>query len=349
MRVLSVVVLCGLLTAGVLLAQDKRKDESGVGSEEVRRLVEELGAEEFATREAAMKRLVEIGKPAVGALKEALKSDDPEVVWRARKALEEIGGKEEGVYEPEKLPPAPWGKELLPPDGWFEELRKRTERMRKEMLEDLKRAFPDLANEMEEMEKRFKEAFPRDFKPPTLEGLDELLKRMDEANRRLQKMLEEFNKPRMEERKGVRENRMRVIIESKSCGGKRGEHPRTKVTIYVWKNGRLVKKEEKELFEGDDVVGLSLSPVPDVLRYHLRLDESRGVIVEEIDEESPFYKGGLRRNDIILQVDDEPVGDHESFMNAISGKERVKLTVLKGGEKRELDITFPKKGKKEEK
>jgi len=347
MRVPLVVVLCGFLMAGALLAQDEGKSDETL-SKEVKRLIKELGAEEFATRESAMKRLIEIGKPAVEALKEALKSDDPEVVWRARKALEEIGKKSGRTYEPEELPPAPWGKELLPPDDWFEELRKRTEKMRKSMLEELKKSFPDFAKEMERMEKRFKEAFPPDFKPPALEGLDELFRRMEEANRRLQKMLEELNKPQKGRREGTKEGRMRVVIERKSIK-KHGKRPRTKVTIYVWKNGRLVKKEEKELFEGGAVVGLSLGPVPDVLRYHLRLDESKGVIVEEIDEDSPFYKGGLRKNDIITQVDDEPVNDHKSFMNAISGKEKVKLTVLKRGEKHELDITFPKNGKEEEK
>ena len=347
MRVSLVVVLCGFLLTGVLLAQDERKGDESF-SEEVRRLIKELGAEEFATRESAMKRLIEIGKPAVEALKEALKSDDPEVVWRARKALEEIGEKSGKTYEPEELPPAPWGKELLPPDEWFEELRKRTEKMRKSMLEELKESFPDLAKETEKIEKRFREAFPPDFNLPAFEGFDELFRRMEEANRRLQKMLEELNKPQKWRRKGAKDGRMRVVIERKSIK-KHGERPRTKVNIYVWKNGRLVKKEEKELFEGGEVVGLSLAPVPDVLRYHLRLDESKGVLVEEIDEDSPFYKGGLRKNDIIVQVDGKPVNDRESFMNAISGNEKVKLTVLKGGKRQELDIIFPKNGKKEEK
>ena len=60
--------------------------------EKVARLIKELGDNEWSVREAASKELVAIGKPALAALKEALKSKDPEVAMRAREAVEKIEG-----------------------------------------------------------------------------------------------------------------------------------------------------------------------------------------------------------------------------------------------------------------
>lgn len=59
---------------------------------EVAKLVKQLGDENWDLREAAQKRLAEIGKPAVAALREALGSKDMEVTIRAKTLLAEIVG-----------------------------------------------------------------------------------------------------------------------------------------------------------------------------------------------------------------------------------------------------------------
>jgi hypothetical protein len=58
--------------------------------EEVGRLVGQLGDPEWKTREAASLRLLAIGEPALGALREALGSRDKEVEARARDLWERI-------------------------------------------------------------------------------------------------------------------------------------------------------------------------------------------------------------------------------------------------------------------
>ncbi|HEV7221897.1 MAG TPA: hypothetical protein VGN42_04300 [Pirellulales bacterium] len=55
--------------------------------DDVERLVANLGATDYAEREAAEKRLGELGRLAVPALKEALKSSDAEVQFRAERLL----------------------------------------------------------------------------------------------------------------------------------------------------------------------------------------------------------------------------------------------------------------------
>jgi predicted metalloprotease with PDZ domain len=57
--------------------------------DEIRKLIEQLNAEAFKDREAAMRRLME-RDDALAALKEAAKSDNAEVRRRAEKAIEAI-------------------------------------------------------------------------------------------------------------------------------------------------------------------------------------------------------------------------------------------------------------------
>jgi hypothetical protein len=79
---LPLLVLAVLLAAPVARAADVAKPAAS--DDEVRQLINQLGSDSYAKREAASKRLKAIGKPALGALKAALDSGDAEVVSRAR-------------------------------------------------------------------------------------------------------------------------------------------------------------------------------------------------------------------------------------------------------------------------
>ena len=78
-----------LCLAGLLLLAEwpAAAAEAGRPADEVARLIKQLGHAEFAQREAAERRLIEIGEPAIPALEKAARGDDPEVVTRAKRAL----------------------------------------------------------------------------------------------------------------------------------------------------------------------------------------------------------------------------------------------------------------------
>jgi C-terminal processing protease CtpA/Prc len=342
------IVCCIVVPFLVAMAQEAApSSEKAPSADEIAKLIKELGAEEFATREAATKRLVEIGKPAVGALQEALKSEDAEVVWRAREALRKIGEKERKDFEPQRKTQSPWGEEEFPSEDWMNELRRQTEslrkwsdefrkrmdEMRKETMDELKRVFPELAEEMEKMERRF-ENFPRLDLP---EDFDEFFKKMEETNKALKKMLEEEFPKKSEDAKSS------VVVKVRQMTSKSGEPPRIKIQVYEWKNGELVKKEETDLLGGEEILGVSVGRISDVLRYHLKIEENEGVIITDINENGPLYKAGLRKNDIILKADGQSVKDYDSLLKALQGKAEVKLTVLKAGKKEEIVVTLPKK------
>src|SRR5687768_18567467 len=67
--------------------QDQR---AGASDGEIKALVDQLGAEDYAKREAAAKRLKALGKGALPALREAAKHDDPEVASRAQALVKRI-------------------------------------------------------------------------------------------------------------------------------------------------------------------------------------------------------------------------------------------------------------------
>jgi hypothetical protein len=85
----TAVVIFILGLAG-LRAAEPAKPAAAPTPEELGRLVAQLGDDHFRVREEAATRLVAIGRPAVKALREALRHADPEVKHRARDLLDAI-------------------------------------------------------------------------------------------------------------------------------------------------------------------------------------------------------------------------------------------------------------------
>lgn len=66
---------------------------------DVAELVRRLAHEDPAVRDAATAELLRIGEPALAALREAAKGDDPELVARARRLIAEIDFPEPGAHD----------------------------------------------------------------------------------------------------------------------------------------------------------------------------------------------------------------------------------------------------------
>lgn len=85
-RIGTVVCLALCLGGGLLL----RAEEPVTERQEVQRLIEELDDDSYSVREAATKKLIEIGRPAVAALGGAAEESSLEVTDRAVQVLSEI-------------------------------------------------------------------------------------------------------------------------------------------------------------------------------------------------------------------------------------------------------------------
>src|SRR5439155_10098494 len=70
--------------------QQQNEKGAAASAEEIKGLIDQLGADEYAKREAAARRLRAIGKAALPALTEATKSDDAEVASRAESLVKRM-------------------------------------------------------------------------------------------------------------------------------------------------------------------------------------------------------------------------------------------------------------------
>jgi hypothetical protein len=304
----------------VSFAQEAKKEQDSPDRQRIQQLIRDLASEDFRVREKATEELQKVGGPAVQFLKEALKSDDPEVRWRAESILKKMETLQpQDATQPEQKPqteelpekPSP-GTELpaLPDDeGLFkriERLVKEMEEAQEEALREMPRLTQQTTRALEELEE-----WLREQKISPEKDMEELLRRID-------KMLSSA------------QDREKTAAQGKSV-----------FRYRVWKDGKLVTDQERDEFFGAPLFGLTLSSVSDTLRYHLGIAEGEGLLLESTDQTSPFFSK-LEKYDIILSVDQTSVSSMESLCKLLSDKDKVTLTIIRKGKRTEVEVTLKK-------
>lgn len=89
-----------LLLAMVAECEAQPPDTQPVSDEEIERLIQQLGADTFIERQDAHRKLTEIGKPAIAAVKHAMDHGSPEVRGRAKAIFNQMFGPGLVVYLP---------------------------------------------------------------------------------------------------------------------------------------------------------------------------------------------------------------------------------------------------------
>ncbi|RKY09742.1 MAG: serine protease [Planctomycetota bacterium] len=90
-------------------------------------------------------------------------------------------------------------------------------------------------------------------------------------------------------------------------------------------------------------LGIQMHPekITPELAEELGLKDNKGVLVTEVIPDSPAAKAGLKRRDIILEMDGKTVEDWQSFRNHVAMLEqgkKVTLTVFRDEKKKELEV-----------
>jgi len=83
-------------------------------------------------------------------------------------------------------------------------------------------------------------------------------------------------------------------------------------------------------------IGIRVQEVNPILAQSMDLDKAEGVIVSEVEDDSPAQKAGLERKDVIIEVDDQKIRDLSDWED---------LAYLARA-KQSLDIVFLRDGKK---
>ena len=82
--------------------------------------------------------------------------------------------------------------------------------------------------------------------------------------------------------------------------------------------------------EGAEAFGLRAQDLTPALADQLGLDESSGVIVTDVDPDGPAAEAGIRRGDLIIEVDKKPVSDTGALAKRLGGKDDVLVLVKRG-------------------
>jgi serine protease Do len=108
--------------------------------------------------------------------------------------------------------------------------------------------------------------------------------------------------------------------------------PGTKVSVDILRSGKKLtipvtlgtlteEKEASAKLQTPDVeesLGLRVEAITPELVRSLRLDNSKGVVVSQVAPESPAAEAGIRRGDIVREINRQPVTDMESYTEATS-------------------------------
>ena len=89
------------------------------------------------------------------------------------------------------------------------------------------------------------------------------------------------------------------------------------------------------------VIGIKLVNLSDALAAQLGLEPTSGTVVSEVTEGYPAEQAGLRKHDVILRADGQPLDDSTTLKSILAGKqagEDVVLTVIRGGRRQEVSI-----------
>ena len=275
-------VLVPLFLAGLVLAQQ------GPTADE---LVGKLGHEDFQVREDATKALIEMGDAALPALEKAIHSEDVEVRLRAGRALRAIRGREREKVEEKKA-----GANPFPPGTRASDIRidmrdgkvrvkvpvraEKGEATVKEYegdsLEELKKNHPELKQLLRGMDFRVgvgKDPFDMDdfWKKWSKDWDDDFMKRWEQETRRDMERMRRWMQM-------LREQQERMPAPW------RGQQPEPV----------------------GPVLGVRASRPAAVLDAQLGL-RGRGLVVDAVEQGSLAEHLGLRRFDILLELNGKPI------------------------------------------
>ncbi len=331
-----VVVLAALALAAALFAQDEKQIQDAIKG---------LGSESFEDREKATADLKKIGAPALEALKKAAEqNDDPEVRARAKRLVEDITKPAPRQSGPGRLPQTTKGSQVVirqnkddtvytlrPPDGDAIEFHRGTEGK-------VKLVYPDGKGGKAEAEAESIEKFVGDNKELaakygiTKDGIDYGGAKMS------------FKSP-LTDIPGIWPLDVPVPM------------PPMRELDDLFKESEELRKAFEDLrrwrevprdrwgfgvFGLEVVQGAHLGPVPDVLRSQLSIPEGQGVVVESVAPNSTAAAAGLKRYDVILEIDGKKVASPADLRTLL--KRDSKARVIRSGKEQDLQpAPAPKK------
>jgi serine protease Do len=89
-------------------------------------------------------------------------------------------------------------------------------------------------------------------------------------------------------------------------------------------------------------LGITMQDLTPELAEYFGLKSTNGVLVVSVEEDSPAEKGGLRKDDIIIRIDDRLITNSNEIRNIIgftTPGTKIKIVVIRNGKERTLEVT----------
>ena len=86
-------------------------------------------------------------------------------------------------------------------------------------------------------------------------------------------------------------------------------------------------------------VGLAPAHVARRLRRAVGLPERDGLLVREVEDDSPAAKAGIAEGDLIVAVGDRAIASADDLFDALGGEGELKITIVRGAEEQTLTMS----------
>ncbi len=85
-------------------------------------------------------------------------------------------------------------------------------------------------------------------------------------------------------------------------------------------------------------VGLAPSHVARQLRRSVGLPERDGLLVREVEDDSPAAKAGIAEGDLLVAVGGKPIGSADDLFEALAGEGALEITLVRGADERTVTV-----------
>ncbi|NMB63348.1 MAG: PDZ domain-containing protein, partial [Spirochaetes bacterium] len=122
--------------------------------------------------------------------------------------------------------------------------------------------------------------------------------------------------------------------------------PGSTAKVKIFRGGQELEREvliaelpaqaqaPEEKMEEVDTIGMRVGDITEENAYKFRITDTTGVIVLEIQEQSPAYEAGMMVGDIIKEIENTPVENVDKYnelLKQYEKKETLLLLVKRGG------------------
>ncbi|MBI4529968.1 MAG: DegQ family serine endoprotease [Candidatus Latescibacteria bacterium] len=152
-----------------------------------------------------------------------------------------------------------------------------------------------------------------------------------------------------------RPNQVQALIFEKRPGDKitltlirQGREKQLDVVLGEREGGqvRLASTTRKRPSSQAEALGITVQELTDELAEELRYRNDEGVVVSDVERYSPASRVGIRRGDLIMEIDNKPVTSVRDFAEITAGLQQGRsylFYINQGGQKRFVAVAMPKK------